>query len=125
MIFVFDTDVLIDILRDKEKTILQVEEWSDKADVLACSVITIAEIFTGMRKGEEKKTRELLDSLTKLPLTEELAEIGGQLKNTTKSHQLFLDDCLIAATALGHNATLFTKNTKHYPFKGLKVHAIR
>ena len=55
MIFIFDTDVLIDILRDKNKTVLQVEEWSYKADVLACSMITIAEIFTGMRKGEEKR----------------------------------------------------------------------
>ena len=36
-------------------------------------MITIAEIFTGMRKGEEK-TRELLNSLTKLDLTEEVAE---------------------------------------------------
>ena len=125
MIFVFDTDVLIDILRGKNETVLQVEEWSYKADVLACSTITIAEIFTGMRKDEEKKTRELLDSLTKLPLTEEVAEIGGLLKSMTKSHQLHLDDCLIAATALGSNATLFTKNVKHYPFKGLKIHAIR
>lgn len=124
MIYIFDTDVLIDILRDKEETILQVEKWSYQADVLACSVITIAEIFTGMRKDEEKKTRELLNSLTKLALTEEAAEIGGRLKSITKSHQLHLDDCLIAATALGNDATLFTKNLKHYPFKGLKVCAI-
>lgn len=125
MMFIFDTDVLIDILRNKNETILQVEEWTYKADVLACSVITIAEIFTGMRRDEEKKTRELLDSLTKLPLSEEAAEIAGRLKGSTKSHQLHLDDCLIAATVLEKGATLFTKNKKHYPFKGLKVHAIR
>ena len=124
MIFIFDTDVIIDILRDKKETVLQVEDWSYKADVLACSVITIAEIFAGMRSSEEKKTRELLDSLTKLPLSEEVAEIAGRLKGTTKSHQLTLDDCVIAATALENEAMLFTKNTKHYPFKGLKVQAI-
>lgn len=125
MIFIFDTDVIIDILRDKKETILQVEEWSYKADVLACSMITIAEIFAGMRANEEKKTRELLDSLTKLPINEEVAEIAGRLKISTKSHQLALDDCLIAATAMENDATLFTKNIKHYPFKNLKVHAIR
>ncbi|MFA4814797.1 MAG: type II toxin-antitoxin system VapC family toxin [Candidatus Gracilibacteria bacterium] len=124
MIFIFDTDVLIDILRDKNATVLQVEEWSYKADVLACSMITIAEIFAGMRKGEEKKTRELLNSLTVLPLTVKVAETGGRLQNATKSHQLHLDDCLIAATALESNATLFTKNVKHYPFRALRVRAI-
>lgn len=125
MIFLFDTDVLIDILRNREETIRQVEEWTYKADILACSVVTVAEIFAGLRKGEEKKTRELLESLTKLTVTEEAAERAGEFKKETKSHQLYLDDCMIAATALVNDAVLFTKNVKHYPFKALKLERIR
>src|SRR5688572_18733212 len=124
MIFLFDTDVLIDILRDREETIRQVEEWTYKADILACSVISVAEICAGTRKEEEKKTKELLESLIKLSVTEEAAELAGKLKKDTKSHQLCLDDCMIAATALVNDAVLFTKNDKHYPFKSLKLEKI-
>lgn len=125
MIFLFDTDVLIDILRDREETVRQVEEWTYKADILACSVVTVAEIFAGMHKEEEKRTRELLESLQKIPVTEEVAELAGLFKKETKSHQLYLDDCMIAATASVQDAILFTKNVKNYPFKGFKLQKIR
>ncbi len=124
MMLLFDSDVLIDLLRGKEKTGLQVEKLLDEGDEMACSVITVAEIHAGMKKGEEKSTGLLLNDLMKENVTEEIAQWGGILKGSTKSHQLCLDDCLIAATALVKGAILVTKNVKHYPFKNLKVEKI-
>ncbi len=92
-----------------------------KETTLCCSVMTIAEIHAGMRKTEERKTTILLDSLFSIPITEEIAKIAGGFKRDTKSHNLELDDCLIAATALVEKAILATNNLKHYPMKKLNV----
>lgn len=124
MILLFDTDVLIDLLREKQKTGLEVEKLIEEANQITCSVITVGEIYSGMRKGEEKATKGLLQDLLKEEITEEIAEYAGCLKGNTKTHQLHLDDCIIAATAILTGATLVTKNVKHYPFKELKVRTI-
>lgn len=124
MILLFDTDVLIDLLREKQKTGLEVEHLIEDAEQISCSVITVGEILSGIRKGEEEATKGLLRDLIKEDVTEKIAEYAGHLKERTKTHQLHLDDCLIAATAILTGATLVTKNIKHYPFKELKVHAI-
>lgn len=124
MMFLFDTDVLIDILRKRTETIFQIEDITPEADELACSTITVAELFAGMRKEEEEDTRNLLKCLKKIDLTEEIAETAGSLKKKTKSHQLYLDDCVIAATALKNAAMLFTKNYKDYPFRELKIYRV-
>ena len=118
-----DTDVIIDILRNKEKTIEQISSLIP-GKMLCCSCISVGEIFAGMHKKEEVLTRQLLDSLIKIPVTEEIAERAGRLKYTIKSHALQLDDCLIGATALANNLMLLTKNSKHYPFANLAVQKI-
>lgn len=120
----FDSDVLIDILRNQQKTLIQVQALSEKYESLYCSAITVGEIFAGMLPKEEISTRQLLDSLNILPVTAEIAAIAGRLKYRSKSHTLFLDDCLIAATALTHNISLATKNVKHYPFRELKLEKV-
>lgn len=116
----FDTDVIIDILRNKRETIDQISILARDKE-LCCSCITVGEIFAGMHRKEEKPTKHLLNSMKKIPVTDEIAEFAGRLKYETKTHTLWLDDCFIAATALLHNCLLLTKNTKHYPFKKLEL----
>ncbi|MBI2463691.1 type II toxin-antitoxin system VapC family toxin [Candidatus Peregrinibacteria bacterium] len=117
---ILDTDVIIDILRNNQKTIRQVERFS--ADrVPCCSCITIGEVYAGMLPKEEKLTQKFFQSLTKIPVTEKIAELAGRMKFFTKTHQLWLDDCLIAATAFENQSVLVTKNVKHYPFKDIEV----
>lgn len=116
----FDTDVLIEILRGNARIIEYINsEITDKT--LACSCITVGEIFAGMLTKEEIPTRKLLDTLIKIPVTEDIAQEAGKLKAKTKSHMLALDDCIIAASAMRYEFTLFTKNIKHYPFKKLNL----
>ena len=115
-----DSDILIDFLRGKAGAKDYLTKQSEVFP-LYCSVITIAEIHAGMQKTEEDKTTKLLDSFFTIPITEKIAKIAGGLKRDTKSHNLELDDCLIAATALVEKAVLATKNLKHYPMKKIKT----
>jgi predicted nucleic acid-binding protein len=114
-----DTDVLINFLRGNQKAkeflFAQVE-----SGLIFCSVITVAEIFAGMRPHEQEKTRALLDNLEILPVTRAIAEKAGHYKGSIKSHSLELDDCLIAATAHFHTAVLATGNGRHYPMSDVK-----
>lgn len=108
-----DTDVLINFLRGRQ----QAKEFllSHLDSPILCSVITVAEIFAGMRPHEEEKTRALLDNLEVIPVTRAIAEKAGLYKGGIRSHSLELDDCLIAATAHLRKATLATGNERHYP----------
>ena len=120
---VLDTDILINFLRGRERERGFLSFLIDQA-TLYCSVITIAEIFAGMREQERKKTEEFLDSFNIIEVTKEIAEKAGTYKNRTKSQNLELDDCLIAASAQSIGAILATGNTKHYPMADIKKRAV-
>lgn len=109
-----DTDILIDFLRGKEKTREFLISLADDADIV-CSAISVAELHAGMKEHERTRTQELIDSLTIVDVTREIAEKAGTYRRTIRSHALELDDCLIAATAFVRHAALATGNTKHYP----------
>ena len=117
---VIDTDILVNFLRGNEATKHFLRSVAEEATPCG-SVITVAEIHAGMRPREKKATQDLLDSLIILPVTREVAELAGRLKQTTRQVRLELDDCLIAATAMVEGATLATANRRHYPFKSLTL----
>ncbi|MDD5007492.1 MAG: type II toxin-antitoxin system VapC family toxin [Syntrophorhabdaceae bacterium] len=109
-----DTNILINFLRGKAKArdfLLSLAEDS----TVYCSVITVAEIFAGIREHERQQTVDLLDSINIVTVTREIAEKAGMYKSRTRSQGLELDDCFIAATAYILQATLATGNAKHYP----------
>lgn len=114
-----DTDILIDFLRGRAKAknfLLSVINNSS----ICCSVITVAEIYAGMRDHEREKTDNLIDSLNIIDVTREIAEKAGKYKSTHKGHNLELDDCLIAASAFVKKAVLATCNNRHYPMTDIK-----
>lgn len=117
---VLDTDVLIDVLRGREAARSFLQDVANRF-VPCCSVISVAELFVGMRPEEETGTRILLDALVVLPVTSEIAEVAGRFKNRTTSRRLELADCLIAATVFVEGATLATGNVKDYPMHEITV----
>lgn len=114
-----DTDILINFLRGREKAKEFLTSLINE-DTIYCSVITVAEIFAGMKESEREETTGLIDSLNVISVNREIAEKAGHYKKTQKSHELELDDCLIAATAFIKNAVLATGNGKHYPMKDIQ-----
>ena len=113
-----DTDILINLLRGNVAARDFLANNLEENELL-CTVISVAEIWAGMRPHEEQATRRLMDSLRIVDVSRAVAEKAGSYKGTIKNHSLELDDCLIAATAFCTGATLATGNGKHYPMKDI------
>jgi predicted nucleic acid-binding protein len=118
-IILLDTDILINFLRGVAKAGLYLQNAASDG-VLACSALTVAEIYAGMRAHEKEKTDALLDSLDIMEVTRIIAEKAGIYKASTRSRVLELDDCIIAATAFEAKALLATGNGKHYPMDDIR-----
>ena len=119
-----DTDILINFLRGREKAkyyLLSILEES----TIYCSVITVVEIYAGMREHEKTKTTELIDSLNIVDVTRDIAGKAGEYKRQEKKRILELADCIIASTALIKNAILATGNEKHYPMHDIKKTVVK
>ena len=118
-----DTDVLINFLRGQETARDYLASVLDEADV-CCSAVAVAEIHAGMKEHERSKTTDLLDSLTIMDVTRDIAEKAGAYKRTIRSQGLELDDCIIAATAFVKHAMLATGNAKHYPMTDIRKNVV-
>ena len=81
------------------------------------SSITLAELYAGVREGQERDALEAIAlEFQIIPVDEEIARIGGLFRRDyLKSHNIDLDDALIAATAVREGATLVSLNRKHFP----------
>lgn len=114
MAFLVDTDVLIDYLRDRDDAANTLEPRIAECYL---SVMTVAELYQGVRDGKERhRLAQTLSSFTLLTITAEIAEKAGLWsREFRKSHGCGLADCLIAATADAHGLMLMTLNGKHYP----------
>jgi predicted nucleic acid-binding protein len=110
----FDTDVLIEYLRGEDEAQAYIDNISD---AVYMSSITMAELYAGVRKGEELKKLEIfIETFEVTNLNKSIAKIGGLYRNQYKpSHGMGLADALIAATAKEIDAQLITFNTKHFP----------
>jgi predicted nucleic acid-binding protein len=110
----FDTDVLIEYLRGEDEAQAYIDNISD---AVYMSSITMAELYAGVRKGEELKRLEIfIETFEVTNLNKSIAKIGGLYRNQYKpSHGMGLADALIAATAKEIDAQLVTFNTKHFP----------
>lgn len=121
-----DTSVLIDALNGRNDRPRLLEDLIGQGHLLACCAVNVAEVYAGMRPKEERATRAFLESLAFLELTWDAARRAGALKRewAAKGTTLSLADCLIAAAAIAHGATLVTDNLKDFPMKELSLHPI-
>ena len=109
-----DTDVLIEYLRGRRKAVKFLENQSAS---LAVSVITVAELFAGVKGQEEQGALEqFLAAFDVLAVTQDVAVQGGfYRRDFGPSHNTSLPDALIAATAEFHGIPLATFNVRHFP----------
>jgi len=79
--------------------------------------MTVAELYAGVREGEERSRLErFLRAFEIIPLDQRLAVQGGLYRRDySKSHNVGLADALIAATATQRQVPLVTLNRKHFP----------
>lgn len=109
-----DTDVLIDYLRDKSEAVSYLENLTQP---LLISVITVAELYAGIRDGSERaRLDEFIRAFEVVEVDREISIKGGLYRRDyLKSHNVGLADALIAASAEIRQADLVTMNSKHFP----------
>ncbi|GIL15010.1 MAG: twitching motility protein PilT [Chloroflexota bacterium] len=119
---IIDTDIAIDHFHGHRAALDYFAENIAVGQVLAVSVVTLAEFLGGMREGEQKRTERLLHLFTILDAHQDIARRAAfYLRQFRSSHRLELGDALIAATAAYHNAELVTRNRKHYPMQDIAI----
>ncbi|MGA2214636.1 MAG: PIN domain-containing protein [Bryobacteraceae bacterium] len=122
-IYLLDTPIVIDALNQKRG------RWAalvEAGDTLACSVVTLTEIYAGIRPKEFAFTERFLDGLEHYELDSHLAHYAGLLKNewAKKGRSLAVVDLIIAATALAHNLVLMTDNREDFPMTELTLYPL-
>lgn len=114
MSVVFDTSILIDVLRGDPAALGYVRGVTD---VPTCSEVTRIEVARGLRSGERTSAEQLFRTLHWVPLDEPIARRAGELGRRWDRHRpgISLADLVIAATAEQVDAELATANVRHFP----------
>lgn len=112
--YVLDTCIIIDYLRNLQEA---VEFMRRQAASPAISTITTAELFAGARNAaEEHQIEAVCGHLLTHPVDLEITRLGGSYcRQYRRSHGVQLADALIAATARMREASLVTRNARHFP----------
>ncbi len=117
---VIDTDVLIDLLRDKEYAVSKISSL-EKNEELATTDINAFELYFGAYNSGDKarnitSTKGLLKTLTMIHTKEDSMETAGRIfaERKAKGKMIEIRDLLIAAIALQNGYKLFTNNRGHF-----------
>jgi predicted nucleic acid-binding protein len=122
-LYLLDSDIIIWYLRGREET-HQFMQDIQRVSVPSCSSLSITEVVLGMKKKEEKVTREFLNSLEVIPVGRQEGWLAGELirKYQTQGTTLDFIDATIAASCILHNLILVTYNSKHFPMPELTIY---
>lgn len=112
----FDTDYLIDFLRGKPSSRDVIIEALSQSRAYIC-ILSIYELYAGMRSGEEKATEDCIGAFQIEPVTLDISKKAGIMRFNyrQKGMTLSIVDCIIAETARTNNRLLATMNKKDYP----------
>ncbi len=105
-----DTNALIFGLRSSHPIHVQLLELSEQGAVLAVSAMAWSEFHCGPTSPDEIAIWEPLLSHHILPIDQTIAERAAILFNRTGRRSRSLPDCIVAATAITHDAPLATLN---------------
>jgi hypothetical protein len=118
-----DSDILVEVLRQRDEAILaQWHRITGGTEPVLYTPVTAAELWHGLRPGEEAAALEVLGTLISVPLNDDIGcRAGDYLRRFHRSHGLALGDALIAAAAAVHGCALWTRNRKRYPMKDIEL----
>jgi predicted nucleic acid-binding protein len=122
VLLVLDSTVLIDYLRGRP-AVARVAALRDAGDVPATTAINVDEIVRGLRPREADAAARLFTGLVILPIDKRAGWQAGEWRRAfaARGVTLWQADCLIAATTVGHDATLVTANPKDFPMTELQL----
>ena len=118
-----DSDVIIDVLRGRPETVAQLGRLETFGTPTYTCAVSVAEIFAGVRPGEEARTEAFFDARGEVPIDATTGRrAGGYLARYARSHGVEIADALIAAAAATAGVHLWTGNTRHYPMDDLRLY---
>ncbi|MBI5243144.1 MAG: type II toxin-antitoxin system VapC family toxin [Elusimicrobia bacterium] len=121
-----DSDVIIEALRGSPDTLAELAEVEAAGWLISYTPIAKAEIYHGLRRGEEKATEGFFAACRCLTITGDVGEKAGRyLAAYHAGHGTEIADALVAASAFVHKAALFTLNRRHYPMTDIAFHKRR
>ena len=112
----FDTDYLIDFLRGKpfvrDSIVSALSE-----NTAYISILSIYELYSGMRLGEEQSTENCIQAFRIEPITPDIAKRAGIIRSNYRQKGITLSivDCIISETARTNHHLVATMNKKDYP----------
>ncbi|GBR75096.1 toxin VapC-like [Candidatus Termititenax aidoneus] len=117
--YLLDTNIIIYSLKNDKNVQAKFTEY---AKIPKCiSIITYGELLYGAQKSEQAekncaKVYRIRNLFPVIPIDLPIIETFSGLKSNYSKLGITIDDfdLLIAATALTHNQTLVTNNTKHF-----------
>lgn len=119
MTVLVDSDVLIEVTRNRNSDVMA--RWLELGasdSLVTYSPVTAAELWAGALPREEKPLRELFSALECVEIDQAIGtRAGAYLRQYGRSHNVQMGDALIAASAVEHEAALWTRNRKHFPMK--------
>lgn len=88
-----------------------------------CTVIAWAEIYAGLRPGEEPLTRAFFEARGEVVVDGRAGRrAGSYLARYARSHGVEIADALVAAAAATSGLRLWTLNRKHYPMPDVRFY---
>ncbi len=133
--FLLDTNVISELIKPKPEP--KVISWFQKTDenLFYLSVITLGEIRKGVSALPDAKRRVNIEAWLEkdlrsrfegriLPISEDIADRWGALAGQALIEKRLIPviDGLLAATAIHHNLTLVTRNTKDVGATGVGLY---
>ena len=110
-----DTSVIVDFLRQDDRSATWLYSLSQAKHHFLASIITHTELYAGKSVWEKQTAQQDLEHIFSgiklIPLTQSISQKSGYLK---AKYQLDLIDSIIAATALNQKLPLATLNQKHF-----------
>lgn len=118
-----DSDVIIEVLRGRESVVAAVRALESRGIPTFCSPVAWAEIYAGLRPGEEPLTRAFFEARGEVVLDAKTGRrAGAYLARYAASHGVEIADALVAAAASTSGLHLWTLNRKHYPMPDVRVY---
>jgi predicted nucleic acid-binding protein len=126
MKLLLDTSILIDVLRLRNRRRELLAELVRGGHSLSTTTLNIAELYAGMRAGEEAATEALLAGLEPYELNGSDARFAGKLKGiwVRKGRTLTLEDAIVAAIAIERGCALVTDNRKDFPMPEVRLYPL-
>lgn len=120
---VVDTDILSEIMRAKNETVLsRSRAYVKKSGRLTLSVLTVFETMQGLYKAERfSRAESFLRWLPRCEILDfdlETAKLAGEIAGTLlrAGRPIGVVDIGLAATAIRHGRVLVTGNTAHFEY---------